>query len=365
MSDDNYINLVKSIFSNLKIPKNSKEINYEDCPEMEDGIMLGRSNKQYHMIFSNIPDIRSNHLKVQNRLSRYTDYEILKGGRKLKTDFVSLGVRTDEPYLDFLSTVVGKLHEIKFARGSKLTPQNAMDKIEDHILLLLNNLATNESMLGLLGELYVICQLKEAGFGFDSAINWWTGYQNASRDFCIQLEERKVFIEVKTTTKPDFPRTHHISSFAQVIPDDEGQLYLASIGCETSNKEDATSVSIESLADEISKELSGEDLENFKSGLLNYGNLDSDDRESYICYDIDWPKKPNWSQQYWKVKPYILDLAEGRGFRVPSASVFVGTHVIQKTVKFSIKFDSPIDILNPENPSRMTGIALYNIINQE
>lgn len=365
MSDDNYILLVKSVFSDLEIPKSTKEITYEDCPEMEAGIMLGRSKKQYHLIFSNVPDIRSNHLKVQNRLSRYTNYEISKGGKKLATDFVSLGVRTDEPYLDFLSTVVGKLHEIKFARGSKLTPQDAMDKIEDHILLLLNNLATNESMLGLLGELYVIRQLKEAGFGFDSAINWWTGHQNASRDFCIQLEERKLFIEVKTTTKPDFPRTHHISSFAQVVPDDESPLYLASMGCEASNKADATSVSIESLADEISKELSGEDLDNFKSGLLNYGNLDSEDRGSYICFDIEWPKKPNWSQQYWNLTPHILDMAEGRGFSVPAPSIFDGTNVISKTVKFSIEFDSPIDALNPQNPSVMTSSYLYEIINRD
>jgi hypothetical protein len=365
MSDDNYIGIVKSVFANLDIPKNNKEIIYEDCPEMENGIMLGRSKKQYHMIFSNISDIRSNHLKVQNRLSRYSDYEISKGGKNSKTDFVSLGVRTDEPYLDFLSTVVGKLHEIKFVRGSKLSPQDAMDKIENHILLLLNNLATNESMLGLLGELFVIREIKQAGFGIDSVINWWTGYQNASRDFCIQNGDKKVYIEVKSTTKNNFPRTHHISSFAQVVPDDEGPLYLASIGCEPSNKDDATSVSIESLANEIAKELSGEDLINFKSGLLNYGNLDSEDRESYICFDIDWPKKPNWSQQYWKLGAHILDLNENSGFRVPALSIFYGTHVIPKTVKFSIQFESPIDRLNPENPHLMTSDYLSKIINRD
>lgn len=362
MSDNGYINIVKTVFQNLEIPKRTKEITYEACPEIEDKIMLGRSKKQFHLIFTNTNDIRSNHLKVQNRLSRYDDYEFSKGSKKSKMNFVSLGVRTDEPYLDFLSTVVGKLREIGFTNQSKLTPQGAMDKIEDHVLLLLNNLATNESMLGLLGELYVIDILHEAEFDTNTVIDWWTGHENAARDFCIQYEENQVFIEVKTTTKTNFPRTHHISNLTQVVPDEQGPLYLASIGCTPSNKDDATSVSIESLADGIAKKLTGDDLDSFKQGLFNYGNLDSDDKGSYICFDLDWPKRPNWSQQYWKIESYVLDLAEGKGFLVPDMSIFNGTNVITKTINFSVEFKRPVDVLNPHNPILMTSDSLSKII---
>ena len=310
MSDENYIDFVKSIFKGLKPPKRSEEIHIQECPEMENGLLLGRSKNQYHIIFLGIDILRSNHIKVQNKLAYYRDYHIKKGETKSKTEFISLGVRTAEPYLDFISTVVGRLHEIKFVSDVKMTPQEAMYQIEDHILLLLNNLATNESMLGLLGELYMIKQLYDSGLPIETAVEYWTGHQNTARDFHIQNGEKELFFEVKTTTNHKFPRSHHIGGFSQVIPEQDAELYIASIGCESSSPDDGDSVSIESLADYIAENLAGEYLENFKLSLLTYGSLDSDDKKNYICFDIDWSPRPNWSRHSWKIYPFILDTKE-------------------------------------------------------
>lgn len=345
----------RELLMGLEVPSNSAEILTEDAPEIGSVLSLGRSKKQYHVIFKGNADVRSNILEVQNKLSRHSNHELIDGKTKERRrfDFTSLGVRVDEPHLDFLCTVVMKLHEIEFGIDSSVTPQDAMFAVEEHILLLLNNLASLESMTGLFGELYLLRELLFSGYSREDVIEWWTGPDNSARDFQIDIGgEDPVFIEVKTTKKSIFPRIHHISNLKQVIQEDGERLFIASIGLTSSLPDDATAYSITGLAEEIAARLisSRELLDSFKNSLIRYGELDGDG-EGYICFDLDWMPRPGWSTVYWSVDPWLLNMARDEGMKIPERDAFHGTHVISDSVEFNIEVMQPIHPVRfPDNP---------------
>lgn len=171
---------VRAAFVALPIPAARKAIGTSRAPGFGEVLRLGRSKSQYHLIFMGNSDLRSNVLEVQNRLARHSAYDLDFGeGNVLPVAFTSLGVRTDEAHLDFLCAVVVKLREVGFGNSPAITAQDAMFKVEDHVLLLLSRLASTEAMIGLWGELFVLDLLLRQGYPIADVISWWTGPDRA------------------------------------------------------------------------------------------------------------------------------------------------------------------------------------------
>ena len=123
-----------------------------------------------------------------------------------------------------------------------------------------------ETVLGLVGELYVLNRLVERNAG---ALNAWLGPRDERHDFRTEL----LALEVKTLSRPDATEIT-ISSFSQLMAPVDGSLVLAAVRLDESNKGELT---VASLVHRILR--NGGDWEPLRKGLENLGCQDPEAAE--------------------------------------------------------------------------------------
>jgi hypothetical protein len=138
-------------------------------------------------------------------------------------------VLPSEPHFVAIAALIA-LELLRAGLGTESSDQEAFTDVEPLIeLALLRGALTEESVLGLVGELLVLEKIMttiagESGYAAE-AIDMWRGHLRGERDFRIG----STGVEVKTTQH--LSSTHAISSIRQVeLVKAEDELYLLSLG---------------------------------------------------------------------------------------------------------------------------------------
>jgi hypothetical protein len=249
--------------------------------------------------------------------------------------------------------------------GFAIDPRTAFTLSESLIEIALERSGISDSaVLGLLGELIVLEQAivlhPEPGMR-QRALDLWTGYQRASRDFTGV----RASIEVKATTRNR--SRHQISNLDQVTPN-EGPggststgLYLISIGLVPSESAGrSVSSQVETICGLLERGLASDDAARLRGAFLQclrcygvqpgqLGGYDHEVMRSWMLFSARWET----------VFLRVYDMCDVL-VRVPRRSDFAPfRHLVDGSVEFDI--DLPDVVRGDINPQTDSAAALRHL----
>lgn len=227
------------------------------------------------------------------------------------------------------------------AKGIEHDPVDAFRSAEPVIALALRRAAlSNQAMVGLAGELYVLARLTQLlPHRTHQVVDGWFGSVPSSRD----LQLGPVGVEIKTTTGGQ--SHHHISGLHQVevgasvdaVP--ETHLLLLSIGVEWLPASAETGRSIPELVEVVSAGL-GEDSarrDAFIARVKQYGG------DAAIGYDHDSQRhSARYVQPFVTTFERLYDLADERIKLLRTEDVREATHVDVSSINYRLQLPSTV-----------------------
>jgi len=182
---------------------------------------------------------------------------------------IELSVSDRDFYESFYSLMVYIADQIQLNRiGASVAIAQAIEKFAK--LIQINPLMTEEYIIGVWGELYILKKLIN-NFG-TQVVSMWLGPEKEDHDFRLT---DNVELEIKTTRSSK--RTHIINSLSQLQPSPDHLLYLVSIQIASGSGDESSSLtdSINEIKEILNTDTSA--LNNFKDALKK---LDYDERLS-------------------------------------------------------------------------------------
>jgi hypothetical protein len=268
----------------------------------------------------------------------------------------------DPHFIGVAALIVDELLRNEFDRD----PQAAFARSEELIEMALERAGvSDETVLGLLGELLLLEQilvLHSVPGSRQRALDAWTGYQRASRDFI----GNQVAIEVKATTRNR--SRHHISNLDQVtsgsqqIGADSSQLFLVSIGLMPSQGSGrSVATQTERICQLLGRDLAPEEAARLSGAFLQCLRIYGVAPGSVAGYDHDSMKAWPMFASEWEVRFLrVYDMSDEQVLVPRRSDLAEFRHVVDGSMRFEI--DLPEVVRGDINPTADAAVVLHLLL---